>query len=66
MTTTEVRSTDRAVQAAQSFMKDLLGGYHPRDFAVRLWDGTTWQPEVAAPLRFTLVLNHPGALRRMF
>ena len=35
-----------------------------KSFAVRLWDGTLWgnteQP------RFTLVLNHPGALRAMF
>ena len=33
-----------------------------RRFAVRLWDGTTL-PGVAPA--FTLVLNHPGALRRM-
>ncbi|HMO59339.1 MAG TPA: cyclopropane-fatty-acyl-phospholipid synthase family protein [Roseiflexaceae bacterium] len=35
----------------------------PRSFAVRLWDGTT----IASPHpAFTLILNHPGALRRMF
>jgi cyclopropane-fatty-acyl-phospholipid synthase len=36
----------------------------PRAFAVRLWDGTTL-PASTDPA-FTIVLNHPGALRRMF
>lgn len=36
----------------------------PRAFGVRLWDGTEL-PSVERPT-FTLVLNHPGALRRMF
>lgn len=56
---------DRAVQAAESFLQTLLENYRPLNFAVRLWDGTSWG---AAPhkARFTLVLNHPGALRRMF
>lgn len=36
----------------------------PRTFTVRLWDGS----ELPAPVSptFSLVLNHPGALRRMF
>jgi cyclopropane-fatty-acyl-phospholipid synthase len=29
-----------------------------------MWDGTEWPAEVKPP-RFTLVLNHPGALKRM-
>lgn len=36
------------------------------DFAIRLWEGTTWQAGQGNRPRFTLVLNHPGALRRMF
>jgi cyclopropane-fatty-acyl-phospholipid synthase len=37
----------------------------PRSFAIRLWDGTALPASLgAAP--FTLALNHPGALRRMF
>jgi len=35
----------------------------PRAFGVRLWDGTELPAECPA---FSLVLNHPGALRRMF
>ncbi|MDQ3942455.1 MAG: cyclopropane-fatty-acyl-phospholipid synthase family protein, partial [Actinomycetota bacterium] len=47
-------------------LKGLLGDYRPRDFAVRLWDGTVWEAESGQPARFTLALKHPGALRRMF
>jgi hypothetical protein len=53
----------QAVRLAMSLLRDLLGGYRPRDFAVRLWDGTSWEPEAGQPARFTLVLKHPGALR---
>ena len=54
------------VRVSLSFLEDLLGDYHPRDFAVRLWDGTTWCAEPGQPTCFTLVLKHPGALRTMF
>jgi cyclopropane-fatty-acyl-phospholipid synthase len=36
----------------------------PRDFAVRLWDGTAFGGEEG--VRYTVVLSHPGAARRMF
>jgi len=36
----------------------------PRDFTIRLWDEAVI-PAEAQP-KFTLILNHPGALRRMF
>lgn len=36
----------------------------PRPFGVRLWDGSTLPGPAEPP--FTLVLRHPGALRRMF
>src|SRR5215211_8373796 len=57
---------DRALQTSMNFLEDVLGDYHPRDFAVRLWDGTAWEPEAGWPARFTLVLKLPGALRSMF
>jgi cyclopropane-fatty-acyl-phospholipid synthase len=47
-------------------LQELVGDYQPRDFAVRFWDGTFWEPEPGQSVRFTLVLNHPGALRKMF
>jgi len=73
MQTSATRTSDQAVQTTLSVLKDLLrqdlpGSSQQRNFAVRLWDGTTWQPEPesAEPKRFTLVLQHPGALRKMF
>lgn len=57
---------DRSTQASLSFLHHLLGDYHPRDFAVRLWNGAVWEAEPGHPARFTLVIRHPGALRRMF
>jgi cyclopropane-fatty-acyl-phospholipid synthase len=66
MTLPQITTQDRAVRTSLSFLENLLGTYHPRHFAVRLWDGTTWEPEPGQPARFTLVLKHPGALRKMF
>jgi cyclopropane-fatty-acyl-phospholipid synthase len=59
-------TTDRAVQQNLSFLKFLLDDYHPRDFAIRFWDGSCWEAEPGQPTRYTLVLNHPGAVRAMF
>jgi cyclopropane-fatty-acyl-phospholipid synthase len=56
----------RAAEVTLSLLGDLLDDYRPRDFGVRLWDGTRWEPEPGQPERFTLVLRHPGALRKMF
>jgi cyclopropane-fatty-acyl-phospholipid synthase len=58
--------TTRANDVTLAVLADLLGDYRPRDFGVRLWDGSRWDPEPGQPERFTLVLRHPGALRRMF
>ena len=54
------------VQTSLSFLRDLFGHYRPRNFAVRLWDGSVWDAEPGQPASFTLVLKHPGALRKMF
>src|SRR5919201_4375297 len=50
-----------AKQTTLALLDDLFADYEPRDFAVRLWDGTTW----GEPTRFTLAPAHPGALRAM-
>jgi len=44
-------------------LDELFEGYSPRDFAVRLWDGTTREPDPDQPARFTLVVANPAALR---
>lgn len=62
------RTADRSREneSTLAFLKWVLAEYHPRDFMVRLWDGTSLVPEEGSDARFTLILNHPGALRRMF
>jgi len=60
------KTGDTAVRKSLSFLDDLFAEHRPRDFAVRLWDGTLWGPEPGQPARFTLVLEYPGALRSMF
>ena len=60
------KTTDQAVQTTLSLLQDVFSSSPVRDVAVRLWDGTTWQPEAGKPTRCTLVLQHPGALRKMF
>jgi cyclopropane-fatty-acyl-phospholipid synthase len=43
-------------------LQRLLAEYHARDFAVRLWDGTSWISGTSSP-RFTIILRHPAVLR---
>jgi cyclopropane-fatty-acyl-phospholipid synthase len=57
---------DRTVLLCLSFLQKLLEHHPARNFAVRFWDGSTWPPSAGLPAAFTLVLRHPGALRRMF
>jgi cyclopropane-fatty-acyl-phospholipid synthase len=54
-----------AAEVSLSFLRHAFEGY-PRDFAVRLWDGSRWEAEPGQPERFTFVLRHPGALRACF
>jgi cyclopropane-fatty-acyl-phospholipid synthase len=76
MTTPTVKTTDQAVQTTVSLLQDLLSTSPQTNFTVRLWDGTVWKPTFSSvsdeaqldqgQKSFTLVLQHPGALRRMF
>lgn len=59
------RISDRVSRNCRSVLQDLLADLHPRDFAVRLWDGTILGEEPGEPRRFTLALKHPGALRAL-
>ena len=56
-------STVSAVAASINFLEHLLLSYPRRDFRIQFWDGTSWG---GTNCRYTLVLKHPGALRRMF
>lgn len=57
---------DRIARAGLSLLQDLLADYWPRNFSIRMWDGATWEAERGMPSRFTLVFNHPSALRALF
>jgi cyclopropane-fatty-acyl-phospholipid synthase len=57
-------AAESAATKAMAIFRLLLHDYHPRDFAISLWDGSQWEPESGSP-RFTLVVRHPDALRRM-
>src|SRR5688572_11641039 len=54
------------VQTSLSLWDDLTADYGPRAFALRVWDGTVAGPDAGRPARFTVALEHPGALRQMF
>ena len=68
MATSTTKTSEQAFQTTISLLQDLLGSVQRRDFAVRFWDGSMWRPdpESQEPARFTIVLQHPGALRKMF
>lgn len=53
-------SADPAIEAARGFLERLFPS--PRPFRIRLWNGS----ELEGDEHFTLVLRHPGSLRRMF
>ena len=57
---------DKHVATTLDLLSAVLAGYPGSDFAVRLWDGTIWEQPGTSEHRFTIVLNHPTALRRMF
>lgn len=48
-----------------NFLQEVLADYHPRDFAIELWDGAQWPQESNQFRRFTWKINDPSALRRV-
>ena len=52
-----------ALEAARAVLDDVFGPVASRRFAVRFWDDSVDEP--AEEPRFTIVLESPGALRRM-
>jgi cyclopropane-fatty-acyl-phospholipid synthase len=60
----EVLPDAAPIEKSITFLERLFAHYPARDFQVRFWEGTTWGTENRP--QFTLVLKHPGALRRIF
>ena len=67
VTAPKTKTSDRAAEITISLLNDLIGACPPPNLAVRLWDGTVWKgsTDTGGPARCTLVLRHPGALRKM-
>ena len=65
MITMALCDEDKKAQQSLTFLKKIFANYSSRDFAIRLWDGSTLPQEVGQAWRFTLVINHPGALRKL-
>ena len=59
------KGTDEVAQTTLRFLHELLASYHPRDFAVELWDGTEWGPEKGQFRRFTWKIRDPQGLRTL-
>lgn len=57
---------NESVRRCISFFEELFKDYGPLDFSIRFWNGAVHGPAPGRSAAFSLVLNHPGALRRMF
>jgi len=62
----DASDTSNARQITLDILNRLFGATLPRTAAIRLWDGTRWPENAPEDVTTTVVLNHPGALRRMF
>ncbi|MFQ5354987.1 MAG: class I SAM-dependent methyltransferase [Mariprofundaceae bacterium] len=49
-----------------AFLQELFRDYHPRDFSVTFWDGSSWDPGPNHKPHFTLHLNNPASVFSMF
>ncbi|MDQ2786484.1 MAG: cyclopropane-fatty-acyl-phospholipid synthase family protein [Chloroflexota bacterium] len=58
--------TSNARQITLDILNRLFGATPPRTAAIHLWDGTRWPENAPENVAATVILNHPGALRRMF
>lgn len=63
---TTAMSSDVQVQRQFELLQFLFRPCGPIPFAVRFWDGSTIEPQGPDASPFTLVLNHVGAMRKMF
>lgn len=53
-------------ETSRGLLAKVFGNYPRRDWAIRLWDKSSWRPEGGSEVpRFTIILNHAGSLRRM-
>ena len=60
----QTQKADNSASKASAILRSLLAEYHPRNFSIRLWNGTEWQSETDPP-RFTLIFKSPRAFQRL-
>ncbi|HTU23207.1 MAG TPA: hypothetical protein VMG10_34550 [Gemmataceae bacterium] len=53
MTMSAATAASSAARASFAFLAEVLSKYGRRDFAVRAWDGSVWEPDARQPARFT-------------
>ena len=63
MSTLASQVRDHSVDISLQLLDAIAADYPRRDFAVRLWNGELWGDSEHP--RFTLLLKHPGSLRKM-
>src|ERR1041385_7549987 len=56
---------DKLPARVMALLEALLGDYHPRDFAVRLWDGSCWGPDPGQFCRFTWQIKSATTFRAL-
>ena len=63
-----VKPVDPYINQTLDFLQAVFANYNRSDYAFRLWDGTMWQKDGqhSPSPQFTITLNHPASLRRMF
>jgi cyclopropane-fatty-acyl-phospholipid synthase len=63
---TDLQTQSADLSTSRRLLAELLRDYGPRDFAIRYWTGDMAEPDAGQPCRFTIFLEHAGALRQMF
>ena len=53
---------DTSARRVMESLQFLLRDFHPRNFAIELWDGTHWLPEETQFHRFTWKIHAPDTL----
>lgn len=61
-----ISEEEKAKEITLSIFDRLFARLERRNFKLRLWDGNEIKAEIPGEPDFTLVLTHPGSLRRMF
>jgi len=65
MATLAAMPRDRGAEKCLHFFQEVLRDYHPRDFALELWDGTRWGSDPGQAERLLWQIHDPGLARTL-